>query len=132
MVGSIDPGARHSVGSIGAIDRLNVGNLHRGNHLGQRSSAGAANRPDIWIQASRFFRRLLLQAGAVHIWARPALDPHILLQRGRSGDGDRNPLNNKTWNAGAEAYARLSWPSGKGYYSVRNFLILQEGPSGNE
>lgn len=33
-------------------------------------------------------------------------------------------LDNEIWDAGAEAYAALPWPTEKGFYSVRNFLIL--------
>ncbi|WP_193369063.1 DUF6348 family protein [Pelagibius marinus] len=34
-------------------------------------------------------------------------------------------LDNDTWAAGAEAYARLEWQKGKGFYSLRNFLMLE-------
>ena len=34
-------------------------------------------------------------------------------------------LDNDTWAAGIEAYSGLPWPSDKGFYSVRNFMIIE-------
>ena len=89
MVGSIDPDARHSVGPNGISDRVNVWNSRRGSHLGQRPTAGAANRPDIWVQASRSFPRLLLQQrGRPHMAGRAAQAQGS--QGGRRGAGQQD------------------------------------------
>ena len=34
-------------------------------------------------------------------------------------------LDNETWEEAQEQLAELDWPQPEGFYSVRNFLILQ-------